>query len=406
MLPMMNMPQRMGFPPIDLTVGGQPPQGPTLDPTGLGMADMLGPQMQSQNVGTALAPQTQMAPPPNPFMALLDDKAFQMGLLTAGLNMLQPHSPQQTSLGHAAASIGQGVNTMAGVKMQERKNAVEDRRLGFEERKVGQADRQLGQGDVQLQQSGRRVDLDADRVGLEGRRVATGEATAAEEIMTSQQKRAQNEKAFPKTLEKIDAEIGKMVTGGKVDEAQSEFLREKARLYPQEVRADLMRASAAQTTAANSGKPSASEVIFEKTAQAMLKNGDAETIEEAYAALGSPHFQGKGGKAKDEQEEYRKALLAFRSNEGLMLPKGTDLNKYFDENIWNREAPTPGSAPAAASPAPAKPGAKPGAQPAPAAPTRVVSKAEISEAAKRRGVDEALIIKALRERGHKIEGDK
>lgn len=375
-LPMMDLGQpRMGFPPIDLTLPGMQPGAlqpgmPNLD------QGMDGYMTLPQNVGTALAPQSAVAPPPNPFLALLDDKAFQMGLLTAGLNLLQPTPAGQSSLGHAATALGQGVGQMAKTKEQARQVDMDNKKLGLAERQVQQGDE--------------RIALDRARVGHEGQRVKTAEELAREQIEDSRQKRQQNEKLFPKTIEKIDAEIQKMVSGGKVDEAQAEYYKERARLYPQEVLADLKRANAAEISA---GKPSGTEAIFESTAAAMVKSGEAKDIDEARAKLGGGQFLGKStAKPKDDQKEYRDALLKFRENEGLLLPKGTDLNKYFDENIWNRKPPGSTS------------GGQANAQ-APEAP-RVVSRAQIAEAAKKRNVPEAAIIKALKDRGHKIEGEK
>lgn len=374
-LPMMDLGQpRTGFPPIDLTIPGMAPGAlqPGMPNLNQGMDGYM---TLPQNVGTALAPQSAVAPPPNPFLALLDDKAFQMGLLTAGLNLLQPTPAGQSSLGHAASAIGSGVSTMAKTKEQGRLVDVENRKLG-------QTDSQIAQGQE-------RIGLDRQRLGLEERRVKTAEELAAEEAATKKQDREQKAKAFPKTIAKLDAEVARLEAATDLDGEQAEFLREQIRRYPDKISAELKRANAAEISA---GKPTGAEALLQATARAMVAGGQAKDENEAIAQLGGAHFLGKAGKKGDENKEYRDALLKFRENEGLMLPKGTDLNKYFDENIWNRKPPGSTS------------GGQANAQ-APEAP-RVVSRAQIAEAAKKRNVPEAAIIKALKDRGHKIEGEK
>lgn len=347
------------------------------------------------------------------------DPANMLGLLNFGLQMLQPVQPGQSSIGHAAQAIGQGVTTIGQQKERTRRQGMKEKQLGLQERRVA---------------------ADEGRLELEGRRVAEQEATGQVERAGKLQQIQQNERLFPKTISEIDAKIEKLKTGGKVDEAQAEYLRERARLYPSEVNADLKRAEAALTSAK---KPSGTEALFESTAQAMVKAGEAKTVDEARARLGMEHFgrsstssatvqaanefekswraanpqqQGESeeayntrvGQAKikfmesKKKGNYNEALAKYLGDNALMIRGPEDESRYkqlFDK-AWAAEEPgSKPQAPAAKPQAPAKPGAK-GDQSQGA--KRSISKAEIQATAKARGIDATALERALKARGHTI----
>lgn len=242
------------------------------------MPGAFGMPMMPPAVMPPLMPPAVLPPPeatpykPTVWDQLSSSPAAQMALLTFGLNALQPVKPGQTQLGHLAQSAGAGVGAFGQQKAIERKKEVEDKTLA---------------------QTDRRIDLDEQRVGLEGRRVSETEKSGEVQRRELEQKIGHNEKLYPKTIEKIDAEISRMIADGKLTAAQEGFWRERARLYPAEVSADLKKANAAMISAT---KPSGTEAIFESTAQAMFKSGEAKSVDDARAQLGGQFFsKSKGG---------------------------------------------------------------------------------------------------------------
>lgn len=338
-----------------------------------------------------------------------------LGLLQFGLQMMQPVQPGQSSIGHAAQAVGSGVTAVGQQKEKTRRQSIEDKTLALTERRVA---------------------ADEGRLDLEGRRVAETERTGEVDRRGKLQQIAQNEKLFPKTISEIDAKIQKLVAGGKVDEAQAEYLRERARLYPSEVNADLKRADAALKSAE---KPSGTEALFESTAQAMVNAGEAKTVDEARARLGMEHFgrsttssatvqaanefekswKAANPKQPGESDEayntrvgqakikfmdtkkkgnYNEGLAKFLGENALMIRTPQDEARYKElfDKAWSAEEP--GSKPA--TPAPA---AKPGAKPAAGKGGKTYSKAQVEAAAAKHGQTYDALKKALEARGDKVQ---
>lgn len=366
--------------------------------------------------------------------SIKNDPALQLGLLTIGLNMMQPIQPGQTSMGHLAQAVGQGVNTIGSTRDAEFKRKMT-------ERQVGQGDRRLditetGQKE-QVRQGDERIATDRDRVGLEKRRVQTGERVADSQIASEEQKRTQNEQMFPRLLAKADTEIDRLVAAGKLDGAQADLIREKARLYPKEVDADLRRARAsevsAQASATSAGKKSAQENIFETTAQAMVKSGEAKTIEEAYSSLGQEMLgksrsgstsatvqaadsyveawtkaNPKGADETPEAYEQRKGAAKLRfmeskkqddyltgwlkAGENALDPdEAVELRRQYDEQ-WRK---TKGEIPSV-SPTGAAPSGQPKVR-------DVVSKADVAATAKKYGISEKEVIDRLKQKNPNLK---
>lgn len=311
-----------GTPPVmsmDLT----PFQGPAAPPmpanmSGMGMG-MPPPPIDMPPVG--MGPMGTVAPPMSPWQRLVqtfqNDRSLQMGLLQMGLSMMQPVPVGQSPLGHAATAIGQGVNTMGSVKEKDRTIQLQDR---------------------QMKQTDRRIAADEARVDLEGRRVTDAEKTSDVQRQVELQKIEHNKKLYPKAIEKIDTEIQKMISGGKVDEAQAEYYRERARLYPQEVLADLKRANAAELSA---GKPSGAEAIFEETATAMAnesapgkKKGDPDwdkAYNSAKSKLGGAHFgRTAGSTASQTVETYMDSWSKSEAGKKKPAESDADYEKRFN----------------------------------------------------------------------------
>lgn len=326
--------QQEGAPPPQAPFGSVPPSAPT------GGAPQ--PQMPPAPPLGAMMPPIEIQPgPPTDAQQqahrasgwqlfskkLQTDPAWQMALLSFGTNLMQPVQPGQSKAGHFGQALTQGANTLSATQQGIRKAGLEERRVAADERRVA---------------------ADETRVRHEGRRVDVVEKTADEQIKESQQKRAHNEKLYPKTIEKLDADIKKLVAAGKVDEAQAEFLSERARLYPQEVQADLRRASAAERSA---DKPGQTTEMFAMTAQAMVDSGEVKTLPEALSKLGAAHFGKAGGKASSTvqnrnqmREELKKAhpKEASESDEAfeqriskalLEFEKTSKKKEFFDAKV-------------------------------------------------------------------------
>lgn len=402
-IPLQGQPMMPGF---DLTQ-----MGPMMMPPAQGMPQPMMPPAQSvpmpmPGVG---------APPPAPAMspwqrlaAAFQDPANQLGLLQTGLQLMQPVQPGQSTAGHVAQAIGSGVTATGQVKEKNRKAKLE-------ERIVGQTDK--------------RIALDEQRVGLEGQRVEDALQNSRVSREAQLQTIEQNKKKFPLTIKELEGKIEKMVADGKLTAEQTEYWKEKARLYPEEVRADLMRAQASVTSA---GKPTGAEAMFTATAAAEAKRQGLQPgtpeYEQAYnttlSELGKNYFgkstssatvrtveeymegwkqenpkkpgesdaayETRMGQAKTtfmttkKKGNYNEALTKFLGENAMFIRTPEDEAKYkklFDSG-WNSQEPGKGA------PAPAG-GAK----------RSSVSRAEVKAAAASKGVSEAALEAALKKQG-------
>lgn len=317
-LPMFNMPQRLPIPTVNLMPQQLPPAAmfglPPAPPPAAG--ELLAAQQAQAAQESALAgtpdPRTVQPPAASPgsqiWQALSSDPSLQMMLLTMGLNLMQPRDPTQTSMGHAAQAIGQGVNAASAVKQREYERKVQER--------------QLGQTDT-------RIGLDQQRVDLERERVDETKKTGDVQRKKIQQDIANNEKLMPKTIAKLDAEIDKMVADKGLTGQQEAFWRERARLYPEEIRADLKRAQAslksaeasqlsAEASMRSAKKPTGAEALFVSTATAeanrVAKKGTPEwekAFNEAKAKLGSEYFGKSSSTSATVQttEQFKQAWM-------------------------------------------------------------------------------------------------
>lgn len=264
---------------------------------------------------------------------LMNDRALQLGLMAIGLNMMQPIQPGQTSMGHLASAIGQGINTIGQQRGIEENRKLQERKMGLEERQVGQGDRRLdltqsGQ-DAQNQQTNQRIALDQRRVDLEGRRVDVSEATAGSTIASQEQEREQKGEAFPLLQRRLEADIGRLRTQGQLDEANAALIGEKAKLYPEEVRIGLMNAQSsrisanaaaqnarsgaqrAATDAAKANEEPAQLRIMRATAKAMVASGKAKDENEALAMLGTA--RPGGSSTAGQVQTANEAIEAYKT---------------------------------------------------------------------------------------------
>lgn len=390
----------------------QIPQMPTPAPMPMPPFAQLPQPGPSEGLMAQLPPAT-MAP--NPWAVAGDklraDRGLQLALLNFGLTALQDRAPGQSSMSQIARAGQAGVGTYMQFENQQAQRAMQER---------------------QMQQTDKRIELDEQRVGLEGRRVAEGEQTGAVQRKVAEDENRRKEKLFPKTLEKVDQEIEKMKTGGQVDEAQAKLLKEKARLYPQEVRAALMNA---QANLKRAGKPGSVMEILDATADAMVKSGKAESVDAARAELGAEYFSKRGSgsspaavQTADEyletwkganpkrqgetDEQYNQRASAAK--EAFMTTKKKDdyasgLAKHLADNALIHQGDPAKMKIIADSYAYAQQEAakrQPGG-PAPEAPKaeprKAVKRSEIEATAKARGVPAKQIEEALKKRGVKIE---
>lgn len=186
-----------------------------------------------------------------------------MTMLTLGAGLLQPIQPGGTAGGVAGQAL---VNAMqAYVGGQER-----SRRAGLQEREVTSSERRTGA--IEREEKRREKDSAVNRRRLE-------------------QQISQNEKLFPETLRRLNAEIDRGVAAGSLDEARAELLRQEARENPQKIQAqiNLMNAQAAAA-----GKPGTAD-IFNATVQSIAASEDISP-DEARARLGGSYF-GRGGRS-------------------------------------------------------------------------------------------------------------
>lgn len=355
-LPGMNQqPQMPGWPPapahpmLKMLEGGDPSLPPMMwlpeEPMG------ANPEMQAfgaQPAGPAGAMPGAAAPQESVWSRMagniMNDKALQLGLMAIGLNMAQPIQPNQTSIGHLASAIGQGVNTIGTLRAREQDQKLKERQVSQGDRRIDVAER--GQ-EGQLQQGQQRIGLDEQRLGLEGRRVETSESLAGSQIASQTQEREQKAEAFPRTLAKLEADIARAQQAGQVDEAQASLLTQKARLYPQEVRAGLIQANAAATNAranqqragtdaAQAAQAPAQVRIMDHVAEAMVRSGKAKSKDEAVSLLGEKGTTGSttSGQvqaAQSFEETWRKANLrrADESEEAYNQRAAQERLKYM-----------------------------------------------------------------------------
>lgn len=208
------------------------------------------------------------------------DPAYQMAALNFGAQLMQPLPPGQTLTGHFGTALAAGADTL-----------------------------------VKGQELSRKADLDERRTRAEETLVNEKVQTGALDRTALSQKIAQNEKTFPKLISELDQKIANMVSQGKLQESQAEYYKERARLYPQEVAADLKRAGAAETRANAEG---GTMQMFSATAKAMAK-AEGITEEEAYSRLGQQYF-GRAGKASAGVQ----TLDALKKEWKTANPKGAD----------------------------------------------------------------------------------
>ena len=300
-LPQYLMPQAG---PIPMVMAGAPDTNfsaaPDVSPVpGMGVPPGASPLDSEQGVGQLLqqsdmtpgAPQTQeeqahRAAGWQAFASKLQsDPAWQLALLSIGTNLMQPRPIGQTAAGQIGQSVAAGVQTYGAQKQIEYQHGVQQQELGLQ---------------------GRRVSADEARVGLEGRRVAEGEKTGAVQRQSLEQQIQQNQERFPETLKLLKNQIAEVAQKTGMDKAQTEFLQVKAQQYPQQVRADLVRAQAALKAA---GKTPALENIFATTAQAMVDNGEAKDLADAQSQLGQQYFNKARGAGAQNLAAFRQSIL-------------------------------------------------------------------------------------------------
>lgn len=391
----------------------QIPQMPTPAPMPMPPFAQLPQPGPSEGLMAQLPPAT-MAP--NPWTVagdkLRSDRGLQLALMNFGLTALQDRAPGQSSMSQIAKAGQAGVGSYLAYDQQEKQRQLQER---------------------QLSQTDRRIDLDESRVGLEERRVAEGEQTGAVQRQVATDENERKKRLFPKTLEKVDQEIEKLKTGGQVDEAQAKLLSEKARLYPQEVRAALMNA---QANLKRAGKPGGVMEILDATAEAMVKSGKAESVDAARAELGAEYFSKRSGSGSspaavqtadeymetwkganpkrqgETDEQYNQRASAAK--EAFMTTKKKDdyasgLAKHLADNALIHQGDpakmkiiSDSYAYAQQEAAKRQPGG-PAPEAPKAEPRKAVKRSEIEATAKARGVPAKQIEEALKKRGVKIE---
>lgn len=311
MLPTYDMPEDPQIPTVDLTDDeNAAPGGSPLDsPQGVGQilqqTDMMpGPPANMQEQSNRAQGWQALS------QRFKSDPAWQLALLSFGVNMMQPRPMGQTAAGHVGQSIAAGMGTYGKQKQIEYQHAVQDRQLG---------------------QTDKRIGLDEQRVGLEERRVAEGEKTGSVQRTEMQQRIDENTQKFPKILKELDAKIDAAVASKEVSEQTAELLKERVRLYPREIWA---KTASARASLISAGKPTGLLQLVDATADAMVKSGEAKTIDEARSLLGQKALGKSGGAAGQNITEFKAAWMAQH-------PK---LEDESDDDYQTRIAPELGKA--------------------------------------------------------------
>lgn len=328
--------------------------------------------------------------PSSPFDGLRIDP-MQAALLRLGTELMQPRPVGQTSTGQVGRAVQAGVGSFFERQAAEQKGAAETKRLGLEERQVVER-----------------------------------EKTGAVERTGAEQKIRHNEAAFAPTIKKLDQEIERMRSQGALDDAQARYYQERARLYPQELDADLMRAQAARASAA---KPTAGESearLFESTIQAMVR-AEGISEDEARTRLGVSHF-GRGGRTAagvqtldalkrewkianpKEETETPQAYEQRASKNALQMQTQRKQQTYFEQKMdfLNKSGILYNSADEAEAAFDRYWAGAGNELPAPATSKtrREVTMSEVLTTARARGVSPAKIIDALKARGIVVKDAK
>lgn len=354
--------------------GGLVPPGPAMAqaPQVQAQPMVAPPQQPEQPLPSPVRP----GPPSNPqemqerqsgwatlMQKLETDPTYSTALMRLGTNLMQPVAQGQTPLGQSGLAIQDAMNYFTFQQGERRRAGLDVAESQRRERGVNVAER----------------------------REATGERVAESQIQSAdvqrrgeEQRIKQNEKLYPMTLKKMQQEIDASVSRGIVDEAQAEFLRQRARLYPAEVAAEINRAEAQARAAGKPGEYDILQAVAAATAKA-----EGISPDEALAKLGGARYgksSGAGAQTLIQQERIIRSANPKQEGETpeawnqrisailqkqMQTAKGKDREesriKFITDNPYMARSPQEaakmfdemypggeGSAPPAAAPLPGK----------------------------------------------------